>query len=75
MAADPRKVGRLVQVRTATGKLRPARITAVGAGTLITCVVRIKPGALNTLAPTDIETYTNLPKWDRATPTTAGWIR
>jgi hypothetical protein len=60
---DPRKVGRLVAVRTTAGKLRPARITAVGTGFLITCVVK---GA---------ETYTNLPKWSRLTPSTAGWIR
>ena len=60
---DPRKVGRLVQVRTATGELRPARITAIGAGTNIHCTVK---GA---------ESYTNLPRWSRSAPATAGWIR
>jgi hypothetical protein len=63
VAAFARKIQRLVAVRTATGKLRPARITAVGAGTLVDAVV--KGGA----------THAALPKWSRATPGVAGWIR
>lgn len=67
MATDPRKVGRLVAVRGAgtphPGQLRPAVITAVGTGTNITCVV--KGG----------ETYTDIPRWSRAAPTTTGWVR
>ena len=60
---DPRKVGRLMQVRTATGKLRPARITAVGGATNIDCTVK------------SAESYTNLARWSRSAPATAGWIR
>jgi hypothetical protein len=71
MAADPRKVGRLVAVRppliNGTRRLRPARITAVGAGTNITCQVDTHGGAA--------ETYTNIPRWSRSSPATTGWVR
>lgn len=67
MTTDVRKVGRLVAVKGSgtphTLQLRPARITVVGAGTLVTAVV--KGG----------ETYALLPKWSRSAPTTTGWIR
>lgn len=69
MAADPRKIGRLVQIRppviNGTVRLRPARITAVGAGTTVTAVV--KTGGA-------VESYT-VPRWDRAAPATVGWVR
>jgi hypothetical protein len=68
MALDPRKVRRLVAVKGAgtphPAQLRPARITAVGAGTTVTVKVLHKTG----------ETYT-LPKWSRASPAVTGWIR
>jgi hypothetical protein len=60
---DPRKVGRLITIRTASGTLRPARITAVGAGTNVNGTVK---GA---------ESYINLPRWSRSAPATPGWIR
>ena len=63
MAAFARKVNRLVVVRTAAGKLRPARITAVGAGTNIDCAV------------TGAETFAALPIWSRTTAATPGWTR
>ena len=50
-------------MRTETGQLRPARITALGSGTTINCTV--KGG----------ESYVNLPKWTRTTPATPGWVR
>lgn len=64
MPLDARKVGRHVVVRTAAGKLRPARITAVGAGT-----------QANLDVYGNGETYTNLPVWSRTTPSTPGWTR
>lgn len=71
MAIFARKVGRLVAVRGLPGprptakQLRPARITAVGAGTSIDCKVLHATG----------ETYAVLPRWLRSTPTTVGWVR
>lgn len=69
-AADPRKVGRLVQIRppiiTGTRRVRPARITAVGGGDTVTAVVQTHGGA--------VESYT-VPKWTRAAPATTGWVR
>jgi hypothetical protein len=64
MPLDARKVNRHVSVRTTAGKVRPAVITAVGAGTNVDCRV----GHL-------AETFTNLPVWSRTTPSTAGWTR
>lgn len=46
-------------------QLRPARITAVGSGTNVTCKVLHANG----------ETYTDLPRWSRLTPNTPGWVR
>jgi hypothetical protein len=63
MPLDARKVNRHVTVRTAAGKLRPAQITAVGAGTNVDCKVS---GA---------ETFAALAKWSKATPATPGWTR
>jgi len=64
MPLDARKVNRHVDVRTTVGRLRPARITAVGAGTNVNCDVYGNG-----------EAYTNLPVWSRTTPTVAGWTR
>lgn len=44
-------------------RIRPATITAVGGGTNVDCVV--KGG----------ETFSGIPKWDRSSPGTTGWIR
>ena len=72
MAADPRKVGRLVVVRPPlvgtppTCRVQTARITAVGAGTAVTCVVK-KHGGVGT-------TYT-VSRWSRAAGATTGWER
>jgi hypothetical protein len=73
MAVFARKVGRLVAVRGLAAapahpnstQLRPARITAVGGGTLVDCKVLHATG----------ETYAGLARWSRSTPTTLGWVR
>lgn len=72
MAVFERKVNRLVAVRHPPGpvnpnptQLRPARITAVGLGTNVTCKVLHAAG----------ETYVDLPQWSRATPNVTGWVR
>jgi hypothetical protein len=70
VAADPRKVGRLVAIRppliNGTRRVRPARITAVGVGTAVTVEVDTHGGAA--------ETYT-VSRWSRAAPATTGWVR
>jgi len=63
MAGDYRKVNRHVGYRR-SGKTRPAVITAVGAGTSINLRV-VHQG----------ETGSNISKWSRSTPGTAGWVR
>lgn len=76
MAVFSRKIGRLVTLRNfdaghqvsgrpKSGQIQPARITAVGAGTLVTCKVLFATGA----------TYTDIPRWSRATPSVMGWDR
>ena len=63
------RVGRLVSVRSlvnGTWRLQTGRVTAVS-GDTVTCVVD-RHGAVGT-------TYTNLPRWSRAAPATAGWLR
>jgi len=64
MPIDARKVNRHVVIRTAAGKLRTAKITAVGAGTNVNADVYGNG-----------ETYTNLPVWSRTTSATPGWTR
>lgn len=76
MAVFSRKVGRLVTLRAfdvahqvagrpKSSQIQPARITAVGAGTLVDVKVLHKSGA----------TYAGIPRWSRATPTVMGWDR
>lgn len=72
MAVFARKIGRLVAVRHPPGpanpephQLRPARITAVGLGTNVTCKVLHPSG----------ETYVDIPRWSRSAPAVTGWVR
>lgn len=62
---DLRKVDRLVTYRSATGRLRAAKITSVGAGTLVALKVVSNP----------TETFAAVPRWLRSSPGTAGWYR
>ncbi len=62
---DIRKVNRLVTYRSGAGRIRAAKITAVGAGTNADLKVVSNP----------TETYLAVPKWLRSSPSTAGWYR
>lgn len=62
---DLRKVNRLVTYRSAAGRIRAAKITAVGAGTLVDVKIVSNP----------TETYAGIPRWLRSSPATAGWYR
>lgn len=57
VAEGPKTIGGLAR------RLRSARITAVGAGTNVTC---IDEGGI---------TYTDIPRWSRSSPGTTGWER
>jgi hypothetical protein len=65
------KVGSLVVVRpplvNGTRRVWTGRVTAVGAGTTLTCVVK-KHGSVG-------GTSFTIPRWDRAAGATTGWER
>ncbi len=52
-------------------KLRPAIIRAVGIGTTVDAEVIIH----GSTPAANLEVYAALPKWDRSTPSTLGWVR
>jgi hypothetical protein len=62
---DIRKINRLVTYRSSAGRIRAAKITAVGAGTNVDLKIVSNP----------TEVYLAVPRWSRSAPGTAGWYR